>query len=101
MSVRAKFVCRSKTEELYGENPICTVKLEPVYPKDGVAGEENRKFFAATPYGSINLGCVNKSASEQFVLGAEYYVDFTPAATAAPTTIPGPPSPPKGPPMVG
>lgn len=41
--------------------------------------EENKKFFAATPSGSINLGTINPEAAAQFEPGKEYYVDFTPA----------------------
>ncbi len=40
---------------------------------------ENTKFWEATPSGEFRFGTVNKAAWEQFQLGEEYYVDFTPA----------------------
>jgi len=67
MSVRAKFECTSAE---HGE-----IKLQPVYGES----EENKKFFEATPGGSINLSIVNEAASSQFEVGKEYYVDFTEA----------------------
>lgn len=68
--VRARFVVKSKEEQ--GENG-CAVRLEPVVANT----EENAKYFEATPYGSIELGILNESASEFFVEGSEVYVDFT------------------------
>ncbi len=70
MSVRAKFTVSSVEEN--GKDAK-TIRLQPVY--DGSA--ENKAFFKATPGGSIELYCVNPAASDQFVKGKEYYVDFT------------------------
>jgi len=71
MSVRAKFKCHSIDEQ----NQANTIRLEPVI--DG--SPENESFFRWTPGGEITLQCLNESATRQFVAGAEYYVDFTPA----------------------
>lgn len=89
--VRAKFRLNSYTTELH-QKPARnedgspdwsnttpeekrTLNLTPVYDEEG----ENREFWDATPSGSIQLGTVNPAAWEHFEIGAEYYVDFTPA----------------------
>ena len=53
-----------------------TLKLSAVYDNS----EENKKFFHATPSGQISMGMLNPAAWQQFELGKEYYVDFTPAS---------------------
>jgi len=65
--VRAKFHCHNKDNN--------TVFLDPVYQ----GSEENKKFWEYTPAGQITLTTTNKSALDQFEVGKEYYVDFTPA----------------------
>jgi len=40
--------------------------------------DENDKFFKYTPYGSIEMGTVNKDAADMFVSGGEYDLTFTP-----------------------
>jgi len=54
-----------------------TLVLRPVYSDKPES--ENKKFWDATPTGEIRLGTVNPAAWEQFEIGKEYYVDFTPA----------------------
>ena len=54
-----------------------TIKLQPVYSND--PQHENKKFWEATPSGSIELNINNPDAVEEFELGKEYFVDFTPA----------------------
>jgi hypothetical protein len=39
--------------------------------------KENEEFFRFTPFGSIEMGTINKEAAKQFVPGDEFYVDFT------------------------
>ena len=75
--VRAKFKCTSITRrEGWGEfKEIRDIELQVVCG----GSDDNKKFFAASPSGSIKLGCANAAASEQFEIGKEYYVDFTPA----------------------
>ncbi len=65
---RAKFRCDQN--EAGG-----TVKLNPV-----VGGSpENDSFYDATPWGTIELGIPSDATRQLFTVGAEYYVDFTPA----------------------
>lgn len=71
-SVRAKFTCTSKTEDL---GDVGTAQFAPVTE----GSEENEKFFRWTPSGHIQLGTINGAALAQFKVGAEYYIDFTPA----------------------
>ena len=54
------------------------VSMSPVYA-NGDPAHENSKFWQATPSGSFTVGTVNKSAVERLELGAEYYIDITPA----------------------
>ena len=78
MSVRAKFKCVSSEDTnpnaAEGEK-LKNIKLEAVI--DG--SDENKAFFRWTPSGQISIGCVNEAANQQFEIGKEYYVDFTPA----------------------
>lgn len=67
--VRAKFKCIEKHLKEDGENII----LQPVYGDS----PENKDFFKYTPGGKIELFTINKSASDAFIPGKEYYVDFT------------------------
>lgn len=69
MSVRAKFKVDKKSETLYGFEFVLT----PVHGDS----PENKTFFKYTPSGSINIAVVNPEVGDQFVLGKEYYVDFT------------------------
>lgn len=69
--VRAKFTCTTIDPAEGG----VTITLEPVF--DG--SDENRTFFAYTPWGEIRIGTVNPEAARQFRVGHAYYIDFTPA----------------------
>ena len=87
MSVRAKFSVKSKTITSSGykdrEGKLVaqtSVKLEPVHG----GSEENKRFFSASPSGSIELGILNQFAADQFEIGKEYYIDFTEAIPLAP-----------------
>ena len=78
MTVRAKFVVQSVTMTQHWDREkghLATIRLAPV----NSGSDENKKFYEATPSGHIELGTVNQDAAAQFVLGAEIYVDFTPA----------------------
>lgn len=69
-SVRAKFRCVRR--EYPGG-----VKLSAVYSED--PEHENKKFWDATPSADLEMWISNPRAAEFFELGAEYYLDFTPA----------------------
>ncbi len=77
MTVRAKFKVQSITTSARWNGPgtMGTVKLTPVTS----GSDENKKFYEATPSGEITLGTINEEALAQFPIGAEVYVDFTPA----------------------
>jgi hypothetical protein len=90
MGVRAKFVVQSITESnspksekqedgTYKPVPgkMSTIKMTPVYA-NGDPNHENTKFWQASPSGELTLNCVNPQAVEQFIVGHEYYLDFTP-----------------------
>ncbi len=99
--VRAKFkvtkIERSMTTVFDGVDPVTqrpiytpkeiqTIHFIPVFgPQD--PDHENSKFWAATPQGAIQLGCVNAEAVAQFGLEQEFYVDFTPAGQPAPAPV--------------
>lgn len=79
--VRAKFFVQSITQTKHWDKSkglVATIELCPVTG----GSEENKAFFDATPSGNIKLGTVNQDAAAAFELGAEYYVDFTPAPKA-------------------
>ncbi len=75
MTVRAKFKVTGTSQREHWDKqkgPIHDIELSPV-----TSGSiENEAFYAATPGGAIKLSTVNDDAATQFVLGAEYYVDF-------------------------
>lgn len=81
--VRAKFYVTSITRST-GHRPTADGKWEPcelrtvkLSPVSG-GSEENKAFWAASPSGSIELGCANLEAAAHFELGQEVYVDFQP-----------------------
>jgi hypothetical protein len=90
-TVRAKFVCDNvqKTEsafrdpvtEQYVKQESRTFSFRPVYSDK--PGAENKKFWDATPGGSLRLECVNAAVWDSFEVGKEYFVDITPAPVAA------------------
>ena len=51
---------------------LSTLEFYPVFQ-----GTENKKFWEATPSGSIVLGVVNEDAVREFELGKEYYITFS------------------------
>lgn len=74
--VRAKMKCvgnEPTNKDL--PNDGNTIKLDAVVN----GSEENKEFFRWTPSGQVALHCVNEKANNQFVVGKEYYVDFSPA----------------------
>lgn len=77
MTVRAKFTV-DRIERSKGWNNIAEVQTIVLSPVTG-GSPENETFYAATPSGEIKLATVNAAAAKKFDLGAEFYVDFTPA----------------------
>lgn len=92
MTVRAKFrlnfvkhynqvVTRLKEDEEGNPRHVdetveaCDLNFMAVYN----GSPENKKFWEATPAGSLTLSTVNRAAWEQFEEGKEYYLDITPA----------------------
>lgn len=78
-AVRAKFVVNSVTyRQHWGADKskrIGTIELSVV----SGGSEEDKRFFAATPGGSIKLDTINQAAIDALPLGQAFYVDFTPA----------------------
>lgn len=79
MSVRAKFKVQSITQSAHWDRSkggsLYTVQLNPVTS----GSDENKRFFEATPGGEIKLSVVSEEVGKRFPIGAEFYVDFTPA----------------------
>lgn len=71
MTVRAKFRVESKKQHTSGFE----VMLYPVTS----GSDENKKFYQYTPSGSMTIGTINEEAAARFIVGREYYIDFTPA----------------------
>lgn len=89
MKVRAKFKVFSITkidqpksvrqeDGSYKTEPgqLHSVKLQAVYSND--PNHENKKFWDASPGGTIEINCANPEALKHFDVGEEMYVDFTP-----------------------
>lgn len=72
--VRAKFKVTGKERIQEGDDGM-TIQLHPVY----TGSLENQEFYKWTPGGNISMSTVNAKAAEYFVVGREYYVDFTEA----------------------
>ena len=74
-------VVDSKGHRVYVDGEVWDIDMSPVYA-NGDPEHENSKFWEASPGGSFKLSTVNKSAVDSMVLGAEYYIDITPAPAA-------------------
>lgn len=74
--VRGKFRCTVKMAAAYSKDTI--IHLSAVYSDDPKS--ENKAFTDATPSGFLQMQIADgKPAADLFVLGREYYLDFTPA----------------------
>jgi hypothetical protein len=71
--VRAKFIYESIKEYAYGGRELSFLA---VYD-DGTP--ENQRFSKATPSGRLTMSVDNPPAAAFFILGKEYYLDFTEA----------------------
>lgn len=73
---RAKFTCLSAAETTIGGGKSSwSYRFNPVYSSD--PAHENKKFWDATPGGLLEMNSVRQ---QSFTVGAEYYIDFTPAS---------------------
>jgi hypothetical protein len=75
-----KYIKDDRGNYIYEPTEMWSVKMSPVYSNE--PGHENKAFWDATPSGSFEFGTVNKAAVDSLELGAEYYIDITPAAKA-------------------
>lgn len=73
--VRAKFKVLSIKKTQFTDGIGSVIELSPVIS----GSDENKEFYKWTPSGKIELGTINESSAEQFEIGAEFYVDFSPA----------------------
>ncbi len=88
MPIRAKFRVAEKNNRVpaYGTDhrPTCSVVLNAVTSDS----EANKTWAKYTPAGRIEMQIDNPDAYDEFVLGRDYYIDFTlapePVVTAAP-----------------
>lgn len=71
-TVRAKFTCQEVTQY------IGTMKKVRLTPVTGVDGED-KMFWKYTPSGELTMTIDNPPASDMFVPGQTYYLDFTAA----------------------
>ena len=80
MRIRAKFKCNGIKQSEGWAQDLATDKYLPAVVETAtfapVVGndKENKKFFASTPSGQIEIGTVRGGI---FELGKEYYIDFT------------------------
>lgn len=76
VKTRAKFEVVSVTK--YARFAGVKIEMCPVYSNE--PEHPNKAFWEATPNGKIEMQINNLSAAEQFEVGKEYYVDFSPAS---------------------
>lgn len=70
MQIRAKFKVESRSDHSGGYS---SVSLLPVTG----GSSENQMLYKWTPGGEIKLNVLNPRTAEAFIVGKEYYVDFT------------------------
>lgn len=75
VKTRAKFQVMSITK--YAQFTGAKIEMAPVYSDD--PSHPNKAFWEATPNGKIEIQINNPLAIQQFEVGKEYYVDFSPA----------------------
>ena len=74
--VIAKFICEAA--DVDPDTKHTMVKMRPDYPKDGDPNHPNRKFWEATPAGSLEMTITNAGAGSAFLPGQVYTVTFGP-----------------------
>lgn len=77
-TVRAKFNCTSVDPyPTIGEKQGEQIRLDAVY--SGATNAEDNTFAAATPNATVTKTVNNPACWGFFVVGKQYYADFTPA----------------------
>jgi hypothetical protein len=77
--IRAKFkVSRIAKVDVGNGNWQEEVSMQPVYG----TSDENKQWSKFTPSGELKMNITAEGAVGQFELGKEYFIDFTPAASA-------------------
>jgi len=71
-AIRCKFKCVEATEVADGKRTLFNYKFFPVVE----GSEENKKFFAFTPAGILQVSSV---IEKSFDVGKEYYLDISSA----------------------
>ena len=74
MNVRCMFVCQGVTKAVHWDKArgfLWTAEFTAISGKD----EESKKYFEATPYGSLKVGTFN---ADLFEPGKSYYLDIIP-----------------------
>lgn len=81
MNVKLKFKVTQQTQQATWNGPgtIGSVKLNPVTS----GSDENKKFYEATPGGSIEFSTINEAALKALPVGAEVYVTLEVATPAS------------------
>lgn len=91
--VRAKMRCVEKIQRTsssgYGPTPTPPVDTEEV-SLQAVMGDANKEWSRYTPSGSVKLTITNPEAVQQFEVGREYFVDFSPIPDPLPAATPAP-----------
>lgn len=71
-TVRCKFEIDEIAKTRYGASKL---RASPVYSND--ENSENRKFWEATPSGSLEVSCVREEAISHLKPGDKIYIDIT------------------------
>ena len=74
MSTRAKFTCVSVTKSKHWNQAEHEFNYAAKFNVVMGNSEENKKFFAATPSGTIEISTI---VSDEFEPGKDYFIDFT------------------------
>ncbi len=80
MTVRAKFTVAVVTA--HASTSGKTIKLQAIYE---TSIPEDRRFYDATPTGSLEMFVNNPVAIERLARGKSFYVDFTPIPVDTPS----------------
>jgi hypothetical protein len=72
MSIRAKFRCISETSFSSGPEGMKQYRFQPMYSPEV---PEDQRYSKYTPSGSLEISVDNPSV--KFVVGTDYYLDFT------------------------